>query len=450
MASAVAYALSFLVVLGSSVAGVGMFAWRLGRREGFGRRAGALVALVVGVAVVPLAVPEPEVVPDPSAVISYPAQLVMFSALLACMVAVVMWLFEASPWTALFCCTAGYALQNFASGLTELVWLACGVSEAADPSLCGHLVRFCLNLTCILVTYVPFYLVFARRVSREGLEGITNRSLLLVMVVVMLGVIGFDLVIKDLADAGMDFGHVLALRCLHGMTCALTYALEYELLVSRRLEVERQATERVLAERERQYARTRENIEAINIKCHDIRHQIRALADGGAGVDQSVLDDIAREVDVYDSTVRTGNEALDIILTEKSLVCRRERVTLSCVADGAALGFMSAADIYSLFGNALDNAIEAVGRLEDPARRSISLVVRQVAGVVSIHIENPFAGTVEMRDGLPATTKDDEVNHGFGVRSMRLTVERYGGTLAILAEDGHFHVNAIVPIPREA
>lgn len=71
-----------------------------------------------------------------------------------------------------------------------------------------------------------------------------------------------------------------------------------------------------------------------------------------------------------------------------------------------------------------------------------------VAGVASIHVENSFDGTVELgTDGLPETTKADRANHGFGVRSMRLTVERYGGTLTTLAEGGHFHVNAIVPMP---
>ena len=52
-----------------------------------------------------------------------------------------------------------------------------------------------------------------------------------------------------------------------------------------------------------------------------------------------------------------------------------------------------------------------------------------------------------MRDGLPVTSKGDSANHGFGVLSMQLTVERYGGTLATLAEDGRFHVNAIIPTP---
>ena len=99
-----------------------------------------------------------------------------------------------------------------------------------------------------------------------------------------------------------------------------------------------------------------------------------------------------------------------------------------------------------LFGNALDNAIEAVAPLPE-GERTISLVVRRVAGVISIHVENPCSAEPTLRtDGLPETTKGDRTNHGFGVRSMRLTVERYGGTLTTLAEGGRFHVNAIVPL----
>ena len=111
---------------------------------------------------------------------------------------------------------------------------------------------------------------------------------------------------------------------------------------------------------------------------------------------------------------------------------------------------MSAADIYSLFGNALDNAIEAVEKIDDATERSISVVVRQAAGVASIHVENRFAPDAAPkigRGGALATSKANATDHGFGVRSIRLTVERYGGTLATLVQGDTFHVNAMIPLP---
>lgn len=434
------------VTLGSIAGGIGMFVWRLPRNERFARRLGAFAGvglLVLAVIWCTLPALDPALTP---AGFPYGVQLVFYSAILVAATWATTWLYDASLWTALFCCSAGYAVQNFASGATEAVCVLAGITGTAAATTQGILAHALINLACATVVYLAFWLLLGRRISREGIERIQDRSLLVIMAVVILGVIGFDLLIKSLTESGLGTGPVLALRCFHGLTCALTFFLEYELLVSRHLRAEREATERVLAERERQYERSRESIEAINIKCHDIRHQIRSLAGTGAAVDRAVLDDIAREIDVYDSAVQTGNEALDTILTEKRLMCAREHIALSCIADGAALSFMSAADIYAFFGNALDNAIEATRQLDSPERRSISLVVRSVAGVVSIHVENPFDGTL-LRDenGAIATSKGDRANHGFGLLSMRRTIERYGGTLATLAQDGVFHVNAMLP-----
>lgn len=203
--------------------------------------------------------------------------------MLALLVGAVTWLYETTAWTALFCCTAGCAMQNFASGLTELCWALAGVPETADASLGAHLTRFGINVTCILAVYVPFYLAFVRKISREALERIDNPALLAVMAAVMLGVIGFDLLIKCMGDFGqLTIWFMVPLRLFHGLMCVLTFALEYELPVNRHLQIERETEARVHAERERQYELSRANIEAINIKCHDIKHQIRALAGGGA------------------------------------------------------------------------------------------------------------------------------------------------------------------------
>ena len=442
------YALSAAVTLGSVGGGVLMFTHRLAWREGFAARAAALAGAV---AVLVLAGSAAAPALGEVAGASYALQLALFSAMLALLVGAVTWLYETTAWTALFCCTAGYALQNFASGLTELCWALAGVPETADSSLGAHLTRFAINVTCILAVYVPFYLAFVRKISREALERVDNPALLAVMAAVMLGVIGFDLLIKCMGDFGqLTIWFMAPLRLFHGLMCVLPSPLQHAPLVTSHSQLEQEAEARVHAERERQYELSRANIEAINIKCHDIKHQIRALAGGGAATDERALADLAREVDFYDSAVRTGNEALDTILTEKRLTCANEGITLSCVADGAALGFMRDADIYSLFGNALDNAIEAARKLEAPSLRSISLVVRQAAGVASIHVENRYASEPLIgQDGSIVSSKGDEANHGFGLRSMRLTVESYGGTLATLLDRRGriFHINAMIPLP---
>ena len=53
-------------------------------------------------------------------------------------------------------------------------------------------------------------------------------------------------------------------------------------------------------------------------------------------------------------------------------------------------------------------------------------------------------------DGLPQTTKPDRKNHGFGVKSMRLVIEKYGGVLTMNARGGTFELDALIPHPSAA
>ena len=260
-----------------------------------------------------------------------------------------------------------------------------------------------------------------------------------------------DLVIKDISvpDYGLPARYTVTLNWFYVALCVYLMYSSFEIIYTRRLQMNMAAIERLRASEARQYAMSRENIEAINIKCHDIRHQIRHLADGGTAVDRSVLSDIAREINVYDSVVETGNEALDTILTEKSLACSGEGIVLTVMADGSALDFMTPADVYALFGNALDNAIEAVRGVDDEERRTITLSVRRLKRMVAVSVENYYSGVTRFSDdGLPITSKRDRSNHGFGVRSMRAIAERYGGSLHAGVQDGVFYLNVLLAMPE--
>ena len=367
---------------------------------------------------------------------------VVFSVLLALFVLAILFVFDVRVWPALFCATAGYTLQNIASSIVVLLQvLITGRANVSPEEPLATLV----SVGVPLVIYLIEYWLFVRRTTLRGLLDVENRLTLLMFAVVVILVIGLDLIIKALAIVGIPFRYLVLLRAVHPLICVFVLFSEYELLSAQQANDERAETERLLAERERQYRLSRENIEAINIKCHDIRHQIRHLSESGAVVEKDVLADIAREVNVYDAVIETGNEALDTILTEKGLTCSGEGIVLTVMADGAALSFMAPADIYALFGNALDNAIEAVRQVDNPERRAISLSVRRQRRMVAVSVENCSTGEVNLApDGLPATTKGDRRNHGFGIRSMRSIAARYGGSLTAGVQGGVFYLNVLL------
>ena len=170
-------------------------------------------------------------------------------------------------------------------------------------------------------------------------------------------------------------------------------------------------------------------IETINRKCHDLKYQVAALRDAPDEERHVLAGELQRDINIYENLVQTGNAALDNTLSEKCLVCESKQIRFTCNVDGAALSFMDAVDIYALFGNAVDNAIECVSKYHEPAKRSILLRSHRQGNIIKIHIENTCTEPVLWKNDLPQTSKHDRENHGYGVRSMQYIVQKYGGHL---------------------
>ena len=117
------------------------------------------------------------------------------------------------------------------------------------------------------------------------------------------------------------------------------------------------------------------------------------------------------------------------------------------MADGKLLDLLGEADLYSLLGNALDNAIENVQKVSEELR-IINLSVVKQDGIVKVHVDNYYNGELKFKGGVPQTSKGDSANHGFGIKSMRLIAEKYGGILRIAAEDNVFNLNILFPSGR--
>ena len=171
------------------------------------------------------------------------------------------------------------------------------------------------------------------------------------------------------------------------LCCCLILYISNKIVLTQKIKTELETTSRLLRQAEEQYKVSKENVNLINLKCHDLKHQIREYA-SKRNIDQEAIKDLESVINIYDSTIKTGNEALDLILTEKSLYCQKQNIKLTCLADCSRLIFMHDSDLYSLFGNMIDNAIEAVSKIDNAEKRNINLIVRNIKNYVSIAVEN--------------------------------------------------------------
>ena len=362
-----------------------------------------------------------------------PAATFYFAVIFLVSTATVAWVFSLDPVSALVVGTLGYCTQHLSSdaAFALLGWLF-GDGLDGLAFLAGEYL-------CLAVGYVAIWFAVARgfRMDRSVLA--RRKSWVIASVATVFFLIVFRLTFAETQTGGIR----TAFYVYDGLvTLFLMLTL---MLFSRvdRLRADNAAQEAIWQRKRDQYELARDNMELINIKCHDIRKRVRSM--GAAQLSESSIEQIRESIRIYDAQVKTGNEALDVILTEKQLLCSQAGIELICMADGAALSFMPEDDVYFLFGNILDNAIEAVLNVVDDEKRSINLTARREGGFVTVREDNYFEGELTFSDGLPRTTKQDRSNHGFGMKSIRRCVYEHGGEMHVRAESGAFSLVLLFP-----
>lgn len=355
-----------------------------------------------------------------------------------------------------FCAMAGYTTQHFAYELANLFLSL--ILQARSPLLGMYqdediafgwdsetLLFIVGYLLCYFAAYTAMYYFFSRRIKEGADMRVRSKSMMFLIAAGLFADIVLNSVLVYLADT--DFTGEIVNYMTNMLCCALLMYALFGLLRTSEAEEELAAERRLRRKEREQYEMSKANIDLINTKCHDMRHQLREI-----GKVRSMPEEAIREMEsaisMYDAVVKTGNVALDIVLTEKSMQCAAAGVRLTCIADGEALSFMSEADIYSMFGNALDNAIDAV-RLLGEDERVVSLKIYRSGDMVSIGVKNPYSGSVSFDDdGFPHTTKGGTDYHGFGVRSIFRTAEKYGGSVSVRADGGTFALGIVLPVPE--
>ena len=93
---------------------------------------------------------------------------------------------------------------------------------------------------------------------------------------------------------------------------------------------------------------------------------------------------------------------------------------MTVVADGKLLNQIHVMDLCTIFGNALDNAIEYEVQIQDPEMKMIHVSISEKQSFVCVLVENYYEGEHLKIGELPSTTKADKQYHGYGLKSIRL------------------------------
>ena len=335
---------------------------------------------------------------------------------------------EEDPWRILFNGTAAYATQNLALNVSELLILL--LHADGWWKLLLHIGVY--GLICLAC-----YFLFARKARSRELH--LNKGVVIQLFLVTICVSNFLFSFFAAKQMTASYIHIPLAIC-----CMLTLQLQFAEFRDSNVLREKEILERLLFREQKRHELMQETIDIINIKSHDLKKQVQLIRRMGALPDD-VLQEVESAVNAYDAMVDTGNHSLDLIILEEKLLCEKHHIPMDIMADGKVLDFIPPADLYSLIGNGLRNAVEHSLK-ENEQQRSITLTIHQAGGYAIVQITNYCSTPITFVGGMPKTEKDDKRFHGYGLKSMEYVVKKYGGNMVLDYRDNVFMVKIIIPL----
>lgn len=367
----------------------------------------------------------------PSSVQS-PWRLLLYTVLLVLLI----WAcFDCNIVHAVFSVTCAYAVQHITSKLTYMVMQLLLIYGSPRTET-----AFLLLLLSNVLVCPPIFLGFTRRFLREGQLMFDRTKTVIYSGLFLVVAVYLSFLLENNLDRTADtyLTSYLALNAFCILFAAAVLSMEFSNCSIKRLENENMILEQLLENDKQRYEQAKKSMEQINIRYHDLKQQYTRAPDGERGK-------LEAEMKALKLCYYTGNKALDIVLMQKASLCEDAGVQLVCSADGSCLSGMTHYHIYSLLGNAIDNAIECLAKVDDTAKKVISLTLSRRGDMAVICIENYTPGPPVLRDGVLVTTKQDASGHGYGMKSIKNIAELYGGTADYFVEDGIFYLLVTLP-----
>ena len=344
--------------------------------------------------------------------------------------------FDCGVLHAVFSATCAYAVQHITSNLAYMTVMPLILKDGER----SRPVFLLLLVLANALVGIPVFLRFTRPFLKKGQLMFDNVKTVICSGPFLTMAVFLSSVLERSFDRAADgfLMNYFALNASCILFAAMILALEFSNCKIKYLEHENMVLGQLLESDKLQYEQAKRDMEKINIRYHDLKQQYSRATD-----EERVR--LEEEMKTLNLRYYTGNKAVDITLSQKAGVCEGVGVQLVCSVDGGCLPRMKHYHIYSLLGNAIDNAIECLMKVDDASRRVISLDISRCRDMAVIRMENYTPAMPVLQDGVLVTTKRDAVEHGYGMKSIKNIAESYGGTAGYFVEDEIFYLLVTLP-----
>lgn len=182
---------------------------------------------------------------------------------------------------------------------------------------------------------------------------------------------------------------------------------------------------------------------------HDMKNHLLAIQDMAGEKEElnEYLQQLLPQIEGYETRVSTGNPTVDALLSEKIQRAKLDEIQFNVVLDLKKLEHLRSVDLVTIFGNAVDNAIEAVQMLPAGQERIVYIKSSRFANMEVLRFSNQFVGTIPQKNGTLLTSKQNAGMHGIGLSSIQKAARRYGGSVTPRIDNEKHWFSLMVMIP---
>lgn len=201
-------------------------------------------------------------------------------------------------------------------------------------------------------------------------------------------------------------------------------------------------------QQKKEYNALLEQVDTVRIYRHDMRHHLLTM--NTLLQEKNLSEAQAYLLHLSDGLTKTivekycENYGINIVLSNYISKAREESIQVSCQAVIPEFIWVDNIELGSVFANALDNAINACKKIENPEERRITINTREQHNQIFIQISNTYQGEIRYEGEFPVS---DQKEHGIGTRSIAAIADKYDGVFSFSGENGTFKTSVILKYP---
>lgn len=196
------------------------------------------------------------------------------------------------------------------------------------------------------------------------------------------------------------------------------------------------------------YQAKKEEMQNISSIKHDLKNHLLILETDSTKNQKEYLNNLLARVENYGIKCNTGDEIIDVLLTEKIKIAENMKINISVMVDVKNLNFIDSIEKVTIFGNILDNAIEACQK-DKVVERYIYLSGKLIEEFYVLSCKNSYdSTTLKEKEGRLISSKVDRKKHGIGMENVKQAVKKYDGEVIITYDEKEFSVKIIIPISQ--